>query len=111
MEQELTAFLEQLVRLNACMKELFESGNAALFAELNAAVKELHKIQHASDETALVAIEPECKIIYSNSDMIVKVLRTTEDGVIDKGAQTALNKFLHNIDEAVVNIVTAFGLV
>ena len=39
MEQELTAFAEQLVRLNGAMKELFASGNAALFAEVNRAVK------------------------------------------------------------------------
>ena len=43
--------------------------------------------------------------------MIVKILRTTEDGVIDSGAQKAINKFLHNIDEAVVNIAGAVGLV
>ena len=43
--------------------------------------------------------------------MIVKVLRTTEDGVIDAGAQKALNKFLHNVDAAVIEIAQAFGLV
>ena len=43
--------------------------------------------------------------------MIIKILRTTEDGVIDSAAQKALNKFLHNIDEAVVNIAAAVGLV
>ena len=43
--------------------------------------------------------------------MIVKVLRTTEDGVIDNRYTYRLNKFLHNIDEAVVNIAAAVGLV
>lgn len=43
--------------------------------------------------------------------MIIRLLRTTEDGVIDAAAQKALNKFLHNIDEAVVNIAAAVGLV
>ncbi len=111
MEQELTAFAEQLVRLNGAMKELFASGNAALFAEVNRAVKELHRIQSASADSAFALIEEECNVIYSNSDMIVKVLRTTEDGVIDAGAQKALNKFLHNIDTAVIEIAQAFGLV
>lgn len=108
---DLQKFCEQLVRLNAAMKELFDRGDPALFTEMNAAIKEMHRIQSASGNAALTAIEPECKMIYANFDMIVKVLRTTEDGVIDAGAQTALNKFLHNIDEAVVNIAKAFGFV
>ena len=104
-------FCAQLVRINGTLAELFKSGNIALIGELNGAVKALHAIQHESHDPVLEAIEEECKIIYVNSDMIVGVLRTTEDGVIDKGAQTALNKFLHNIDEAVVNIAAALGLV
>ena len=111
MEQELTAFAEQLVRLNGAMKELFASGNAELFSEINRAVKELHRIQSESEDAAFTMVEEECKVIYSNSDLIVMVLRTTEDGVIDAGAQKALNKFLHNIDAAVIEIAQAFGLI
>lgn len=109
--KEVAAFCEQLVRLNGTMAELFRSGNIALFTEMNAAIKEMHRIQHTSEDKALVAIDPECVVIYGNFDMIISVLRTTEEGVIDAGAQKALNKFLHNIDEAVVNIAAAFGIV
>lgn len=109
--EEIQTFSEQLVRLNATMKELFTSGNVALFTEMNRAVKEMYDIQHASKEPALQAIADDCEVIYGNFNMIIAVLRTTEGGVIDKGAQTALNKFLHNIDEAVVAIASAFGLV
>ena len=108
---EVLDFCAQLVRLNGAMAELFNHGNVALIGEINAAVKEIHKIQHGSHDPVLQAVEEECKVIYVNSDLIVGVLRTTEDGVIDKGAQTALNKFLHNIDDAVVNIAGALGLV
>ena len=108
---ELQSFSEQLVRLNATMKELFESGNLALFTEMNGAIKEMARIQSGSKEPALQAISSDCEVIYGNFNMIIAVLRTTENGVIDKGAQTALNKFLHNIDEAVVAIASAFGLV
>lgn len=111
MNGELQKFCEQLVRLNATMKELFASGNVALFTEMNRAVKEIYSVQHGSREPALQAIESDCEVIYGNFDMIVAVLRTTEDGVIDRGAQGALNKFLHNIDEAVVAIASAFGLI
>ena len=109
--QQVVDFLAQLVRLNGTMKELFSSGNVALFTEMNQTVKQMHDLQHGSDDKILQALDPECVVIYENFDMIVKVLRTTEDGVIDAGAQKALNKFLHNIDEAVVNIAAAVGLV
>lgn len=115
MDQELSKeteeFLVQLVRLNGTMKELFSSGNVALFSEMNDAIKKMHAAQHNSKDPVLEALDPECVVIYGNFDMIVKLLRTTEDGVIDAGAQKALNKFLHNIDEAVVNIAASVGIV
>lgn len=109
--QEVIAFCEQLVRLNGVMKALFDSGNVELIGEMNKAVKEMHRIQHGSEDKVLQAVDPECRIIYGNFDMIIAVLRTTEEGVIDAGAQTALNKFLHNIDESVINIAAALGIV
>lgn len=109
--KEVADFLAQLVRLNGTMKELFSSGNVALFTEMNAAIKQMHALQHGSKDAVFEAIDPECVVIYGNFDMIVSVLKTTEDGVIDAAAQKAINKFLHNIDEAVVNIAAAVGLV
>lgn len=109
--EELQHFCEQLVRLNASMKELFEKGNLALFTEMNAAIKELHKIETSGKEPALASLHADTEIIYKNFDMIIAVLRTTENGEIDEGAQTALNRLLHNIDTAVINIATALGLV
>ena len=109
--KEVLEFCTQLVRINGAMAELFKSGNTQLFGEINAAVKALHAVQSGSSDPVLQAVNEECKIIYVNSDMIVEVLRTTEEGVIDAGAQRALNKFLHNIDEAVVNIASALGLI
>ena len=103
-------FLVQLVRLNGTMKELFSSGNIELFPEMNDAIKRMHAVQHGSKDAVLEAVDPECAVIYGNFDMIVKLLRTT-DGEIDAATQKGLNKLLHNIDEAVVNIAAAVGLV
>lgn len=103
-------FLVQLVRLNGTMKELFSSGNIELFPEMNDAIKKMHAVQHGSKDAVLEAVDPECAVIYGNFDMIVKLLRTT-DGEIDAATQKGLNKLLHNIDEAVVNIAAAVGLV
>ena len=102
-------FLVQLVRLNGTMKELFSSGNIELFPELNDAIKKMHAVQHGSKDAVLEAVDPECAVIYGNFDMIVKLLHTT-DGEIDAATQKGLNKLLHNIDEAVVNIAAAVGL-
>lgn len=111
MTKDVERMAEQLVRLNATMKELFDRGNVALFGEMNAAIKEIHKIEKEADSPAIRAVSVDLGIIYENFDMIIAVLRTTEDGVIDSGAQTALNRLLHNIDLSVINIARAFGLV
>ena len=108
---DLQLFAQQLVRLNATMKELFDKGNLALFTEMNQAIKEMHRIEATSKEPVLKALHADTEIIYKNFDMIIAVLRTTEDGEIDEGAQTALNRLLHNIDTAVVSIATALELV
>lgn len=105
------AFIEQLARLNGSMAELFRSGNLELFTEMNKAIKELYRIQHGSDDEVFRAIDPDCEVIYENFDMIIAVLRTTEEGVIDGGARKAIDKFLHNIDEAVINVASLLGVV
>ena len=108
---ELNAFIEQLASLSGTLKEIFTTGNIEFFPKMNGVIKEMYRLQAGSEEAPLMAIDPDCKIIYGNFDMIVKVLRTTEDGVIDAGAQKAINKFLRNIGEAVANIARAFDLV
>ena len=110
LSKETEEFLVQLVRLNGTMKELFSSGNIELFPEMNDAIKKMHAVQHGSKDAVLEAVDPECAVIYGNFDMIVKLLRTT-DGEIDAATQKGLNKLLHNIDEAVVNIAAEVGLV
>ena len=111
MANELQLFCEQLVRLNATMKELFEKGNIALFTEMNLAIKEMHRLEKAGGDPAFVQLRADTEIIYKNFDMIIAVLRTTENGEIDEGAQGALNRLLHNIDTAVVNIAVTLNLV
>ena len=107
----LSGFAEQLVRLNATMAKLFDTGDVSLFTEMNAEIKEMYRLQHDSKDRAMQMIGAECKVIYGNFDMIVAVLRTTENGEIDEGAQRALNKLLHNIDVAVIRVAEMLGLV
>ena len=73
--KEVTEFLTQLVRLNGTMQQLFATGNVALFTEMNAAIKQMHAVQHGSKDSVLEALDPECVVIYENFDMIIKILR------------------------------------
>ena len=109
-DEKLVAFIQHLSALNGEVVALFETGNVEKFTDMNRTIKELYSLQHGSEDDAFVTIDPDCEVIYRNFDMIIAVLRTTENGVIDAGAQKAINKFLHNIHEAVVNIVSLFGL-
>ncbi len=109
--KKVTEFIGCLVALNHTMAELFSTADLTLFTEMNGQIKHMYKLQNDSEDPVFRAVDPACKIIYGNFDMIVSVLRTTENGVIDEGARKALDKFLHNIDGAVVSIASAIGLV
>lgn len=109
--KEVQDFIDCLLELNRQIVGLFQTSDLTLFTKINKTIKEMYRIQNGSEEEALVAAEEECRIIYTNFDMIVKVLRTTENGEIDRGAETAINRFLHNIHEATVNIAAMYGLI
>ncbi len=115
MEQEANEnhikFIDALMRLGGTIEALFREGDVSHFSEMNAAIKEMYALQHGADDDAFRAIDPECAVVYGNFDMIVGVLRSTEEGRIDEATRRALDKFLHNIAEAVVNIAAMFGLV
>lgn len=114
MEEEngqVIAFLNEFTELYRSLTEICQSGNILLFTQINKTVKEMYRIQHGSEDPALCAIDEDCKVIYGNFVMIIAVLRTTENGEIDAGAQTALNRLLRNINRAAIGIAQAFGLI
>lgn len=106
-----TEFVKLLYEVAETLKELFESGNGELIGKLNKTVKQMYLIQRDSKEDVMSLIAPDCEVLYKNVDMMTAVLRTTENGVVDEGARKAVGKFLHNVNESVVNIATVFGLV
>ena len=109
--EEVLRFIELLTNLSGQLGEIFRTGNIAAISDMNKTIKEMYRLQHGSGDSALQAVEEDCQVIYGNFDMMIAVLRTTENGVIDEGAQKALGKFLHNINEAAVNIAVTYGLV
>lgn len=108
--KQLVAFVDLLAQLNRELADLAYTGNVSALTDMNATVREMYRIQHGKEDDAFRTVDPDCEVIYRNFDMIVAVLKTTENGEIDGGARTAVNKLLHNINEAVINIVTLFGL-
>lgn len=115
MENEITKevqeFIDALTALSAQLGNIFRSGDISILGEMNTTIKRMYRVQHGSTQSALSNIEEECKVIYGNFDMMIAVLRTTEEDEIDRGAQKAIGKFLHNINEATVNIAAMFGLI
>lgn len=110
-DPQVAEFVNTLSALSVCIAEVIRTGDVSKFTRMNSIVKEMYALQHGSDRTEFVAVDEDCRVVYANFDMIVAVLRTTEDGVIDKGAQTAINKFLHNMHEAVIGIASTYGLI
>lgn len=109
--EQTVKFIDGLVTLCKQIGLVFKTGNIALFSDMNRTVKEMHAIQHGSEAPELMAVEEDCAIIYKNFDMIVGVLKSTEKGEIDSAAQLAINKFLHNVNEAALSIAGAYGLI
>ena len=78
---------------------------------MNDTILEMYSIQHTGEEEAYTAIEEDCQIIYQNFNAIIAMLKSNESIFIDNATNTAVKKFLQNIFDADINILTAYGLV
>ena len=108
---KLQRFIELLAQLNHLSADALKTGKLELLTQMNGVIKEMYSIQHFGEEDAYTAIEEDAQVIYKNFDAISLMVKSNEDGSIDSATSTAVRKFLRNIFEATVNIVTAYGLV
>ena len=104
-------FAGKLIDLSRVIVEIFKTNNLDKLPEMNSIIKEMYRLQHGSEDVAMQTIDVEANVIYTNFDMLVKVLKTAETENDLESLQAAVNKFLHNINEATVNIAAMFGLV
>ena len=104
-------FAGKLIDLSRVIAEIFKTNNLDKLPEMNSIIKEMYRLQHGSEDPAMQTIDVEANVIYTNFDMLVKVLKTAETENDLESLQAAVNKFLHNINEATVNIAAMFGLV
>jgi len=109
--EKLQRFIQLLSNLNHETAEVFASGKTEIFHRMNDTILEMYSIQHTGEEDAYTAIEEDCQIIYQNFNAIVAMLESNESLFIDNATNTAVKKFLHNIFDANIRILTAYGLI
>ena len=77
---------------------------------MNETIEEMYSIQHEGTEDAYTAIEEDAQAIYKNFNAMVTMVRSNETDEMDDATNEAVKKFLHNIFDANVRIVIAYGL-
>ena len=109
--KKLQRFIELLAMLNHQTADALRSGRTVVLEKMNATIEEMYSIQHEGTEDAYTAIEEDAQAIYKNFDAIALMMNTNEGNTADVATNLAVKKFLHNIFDATVRIVTAYGLV
>jgi len=106
----LQRFIQLLADLNRQSAEMIKTGNMRILPDMNKTIEEMYSIQHGGEEDAYTAIEEEMQMICKNFDAIAAMLQSNETSRPDKATSTAVKKFLHNIFDATVRIIYAYGL-
>ena len=108
--EQLQRFIRLLADLNHETVEMIRSGNMELLYAMNETIEEMYSIQHEGTEEAYTAIDEDAQIIYKNFNALVTMVRSNENDKMDEATNEAVKKFLHNIFDANVRIVIAYGL-
>ena len=109
-DEKLNRFIQLLAALNQQTVEILKTGNVQLLYAMNETIEGMYAIQHENPAEEYTIIEEECQVIYKNFNAIITMINSNENGGLDKATSGAVKVFLHNIFEANVNIVRAYGL-
>lgn len=107
---ELQRFIQLLADLNHQTVSALKTGDMRDLQKMNDTVEEMYAIQHSKTEEAYTAIDEYMQIIYNNFNAMVLMIKSNEKTLADAATNTAVKKFLHNIFQATVNIIYAYGL-
>ena len=107
---QLQNFIKLLADLNHQSAAYLQSGGQEILSAMNKTVEEMYAIQSVGTEDAYTAIEEDAQIIYKNFNAMVTMIRSNEQETVDLATNEAVKKFLHNIFDANVRIVIAYGL-
>ena len=108
--EKLQRFIQLLSDLNHETVAAIRTGDTQVLRQMNDTVEEMHAIQSVGEEDAYTAIEDEMQTIVQNFNAIVMMMQSNEGATPDKATSTAVKKFLHNIFDGTVGIVTKYGL-
>ena len=107
---QLQRFIQLLCDLNHQTVEMLQTGDFQILYAMNDTVEEMYAIQHNGKEDAYTAIEEDAQIIYQNFNAVITMIQSNEKPDLDQTTSLAIKKFLHNIFDANVRIVLAYGL-
>ena len=108
--ENLQRFIRLLADLNHETVEMIKTGNMELLYAMNQTIEEMYSIQHNGTEDAYTAIEEDAQIIYKNFNAMITMIRSNESETVDDVTIGVVKKFLHNIFDANVRIIIAYGL-
>ena len=108
--EQLQRFVQLLCDLNHQTVEMLKTGNTEYLFAMNDTIEEMYKIQHGSQEEVYTAIEDDAQVIYKNFNAMITMIRSNESDEMDEITVGVVKKFLHNIFDANVNIIVAYGL-
>ena len=106
--EKLQRFIQLLATLNGQIVSLLKTGDSAILVQMNDTVEEMHEIQSKGEEDAYTAIEEEMQMICQNFNAVVAIVKSDDEP--NETSAVAVKKFLHNMFEATVRIVYAYGL-
>ena len=106
--EKLQRFIALLASLNQQIVSILKTGDSAILVQMNDTVEEMHEIQSNGKEDTYTAIEEEMQIICKNFNAVVAIVKSDDEP--DEASALAVKKFLHNMFEATVQIVYAYGL-
>ena len=107
---KLQRFIELLAMLNHQTVDAIKSGRTSVLEKMNATIEEMYQIQQNGEEDAYTAIDEEMQCIRMNFNAIVAMMQSNDSDVADFATNVAVKKFLRNIFDATVRIITAYGL-
>ena len=108
--KKLQRFIQLLCDLNHQCADFLKSGDTNILYVMNDTVEAMYDIQHKGKEEAYTAIEEDAQCIYKNFNAIIMMLKSNENGQLDEATSVSVKKFAHNIFDANVRIVLAYGL-
>ena len=109
--ETLQRFIALLCKLNHESKDFLTTGDTTILQKMNDTVEEMYAIQQRGEEDAYTAIEEEMTAIRQNFNAIVAMFQSNETEKPDFATSVAVKKFLHNVFDGTVSIITKYGLV